>query len=67
MDFLSCGKKFLLLNLFFLQVETFAEISGKNYWEKDFAVVKRDFPPSGKCFRFFRAFFLKVETVTETS
>ena len=66
MDFLSCGKKFLLI-FFFLQVETFAEISGKNYWGKDFAVVKRDFPPSGKCFRFFRAFFLKVETVTETS
>ena len=66
-DFLSCGKNFLLLNLFFQQVETFAEISGKNFWGKDFVVVERSFPPSGNYFPLFRAFFLQVETVTETN
>ena len=60
-DFWSCGNYFLLLNFFFLQVETFTEIG------KDFVPVERDFPPSGNCFLLFRDSFLQVETVTENS
>ena len=67
MDFLSCGNRFLLFNLFFLQVETFTEISGNKFFEKGFVLVERDFPHNGNCFLLFRASFLKVETVTETS
>ena len=58
-DFLPCANYFLLLNPFFLQVETFTEIGNK------FVPVEKDFSPSGNFF--FRASFLQVETVTETS
>ena len=61
MDFLSSENRFLLFNLFILQVETFTGISGNKFiWE-------RGFPPSGNCFLLFRASFLQVETVTKTS
>ena len=49
-DFLSCGNRFLLFEFFFLQVETFTEISGKKLFGKDFVPVERDFPLSGTCF-----------------
>ena len=41
---------FLLFEFFFLQVETFTEISGKKLFGKDFVPVERDFPLSGTCF-----------------
>ena len=65
-DLLSCRNCFFLFNLFFLQVETFTEISGNNIiWER-LCPVERDFPDSGKCFLLFRASFLQVETVAKT-
>ena len=38
-----------------------------NLFEKDFAPVERDFPPSGNYFLLFHASFLQVETITEPS
>ena len=67
MDFLSCGNRFLLSNLFFLQVKTSLKLVEKNFFGKDFVAVERDFPPSGNCFLLFCASFLQVETLTETS
>ena len=58
---------FSYLILFFLQVETFTEISGNKFFGKDFVLAEMDFPPNGNCFLLFRASFLQVETVTETS
>ena len=61
------GTVFSYLIFFFLQVETFTEISGNKLFGKDFVPVERDIQPSGNCFLLFRASFLQVETVTETS
>ena len=69
MHFLSCGNRFLLFTLFFLQVETVTEISGDPFfWGKTlFQLVEKDFLSSENCFLLFRASFLQVKTVTETS
>ena len=57
MDFLSCEKRFLLFNIFFLQVETFSEISGNNLLGEDFVPLERDFLSSGNSFFFIPCFF----------
>ena len=61
-DFLSCGNRFLLFNIFILQVETFTNLFGK-----DFAAVERDFQPIRNYSLLVGASFLKVKAVTETS
>ena len=61
-DFLSCGNRFLLFNIFILQVETFTNLFGK-----DFVAVERDFQPIRNCSLLVGASFLKVKAVTETS
>ena len=67
-DFLSCGNRFFLFNLFvFYKWKPSLELGETNLFGKDFVPVERDFPLSGNCFLLFRAFFLQVETVTETS
>ena len=58
--FLFCGKRFLLFNLFFLEVETVTKISGNPFFRKEFST-------QWKLFLLFCASFLQVETVTETS
>ena len=66
-DFMSCGDRFLLFNLFFLQEETFIEISGNKFiWER-LCSGRKGCAPSGDCFLLFCACFPLVETVTETS
>ena len=65
--FLSCGKRFLLFNLFFYKWKPSLKLVETNLCGKDFVLVEMDFPPSGNCFLLFRTSFLQVETVTETS
>ena len=56
-DTLSCGNRFLLFNLFFLQVETITEISGEELiWER-LCSGRKSFSPSENCFLLLRAFF----------
>ena len=45
--FLSCGNRFLLFYLFFLQVETFTDVSEKNFIWQRLSSVRSDFSPSG--------------------
>ena len=53
--------------IFFLQVETFTEISGNPFLENTlFPLVERDFQSSGNRFLLFCVSFLQVETVNET-
>ena len=40
MDFLYCGNRFILSNLFFQQVEAVTEIDGPFFW--------KDFIPAGR-------------------
>ena len=67
-DFLSCGNRFLLFNLFcFYKWKPSLKLVETNLFGKDIVPVEKDFPPSGNCFLLFRTSFLQVETVTETS
>ena len=58
---------FSYLIFFFLQEETFIEISGNKFiWER-LCSGRKGCAPSGDCFLLFCACFPLVETVTETS
>ena len=61
--FLFRGNRFLLFNLFFLQVETVTEISGNPFLgEKTwFPLAERDFRSSENCFLLLRASFLQIK------
>ena len=68
MDFLSCGNRFLLFNLFFLQVEAVTEIDGPCFFGKDFILASREgFSVQWKLFSLIRASFLQVETISGSS
>ena len=65
MDLLSCGNRFLLFNLFLLQVETFLEITGNKFiWER-LCSGRKGFSTQWKLFSFIPCFL--VETGSETS
>ena len=66
-DFLSCGNRFLLFNIFFYKWKPLLKLVGTNLFGKDFVQVESDFLLSGNCYLLFRPSFLQVETVTETS
>ena len=67
-DFLSCGNRFVLFNLFFFyKWKPSVKLVETNLFGKNFVPVERGFKPSGNCFLLFRASFLQVETVTEAS
>ena len=41
MDFLFCGNRFLLFNLFFLQLEDVTEINGPFFWERLYSHLQK--------------------------
>ena len=56
-DFLSCGNRFFLFNLFFLPVETLTGISGNKFiWER-FCSGRKGFSTQWKLFSFIPCFF----------
>ena len=56
-DFLSCGNCFLLFIYFFLQVETFTEISGNKFILERLFSGRKGFSTQWKLFSFIACFF----------
>ena len=66
-DFVSCGNRILLFDIFFFKWKPLLKILPIFVGKTLFPLVERDFLFSGKCLLLFRATFLQVETISETS